>query len=177
MTERPSSCTRWATRAAPFACAVGSPPSSVTPSMPCAVAFVIADTTSSRGDKFPPSNGNISGLQQPGQRNGHPCNHSANRLPGPSASVTGTTMAIDKSSAGCTGMANSVYQISAIHHILERVRRRLVQCLGCPGFIRAVQAIEDGSTTHDLKAMLHQLSRRVRSEEHTSELQSRFGIS
>ena len=41
----------------------------------------------------PPRNGRNSGLQHPGQRSGQPWNQTANRFPGPSASVQGTTCA------------------------------------------------------------------------------------
>src|SRR5437764_1149960 len=64
------------------------------PSRPCSSCVSVrVATTASIVVGVPPSKRSISGLQQPGHRNGQPWNHSAKRLPGPSASVHGTIWA------------------------------------------------------------------------------------
>src|SRR5206468_6608650 len=94
ITFRPRACASLDSAALAAACASGSPPSSVMPSRPFFCDDSASrDTTSSTVIAVPPSNGSISGLQQPGQRSGQPWNHSAKRFPGPSASVQATQCA------------------------------------------------------------------------------------
>src|SRR5258705_543585 len=96
MTLSPNFRTSFASSDAPSACANGSPPSKVIPSMPCDLAPMISDNTDDNDRLAPPLNDRNSGLQQPGQRSGQPWNQMAKRLPGPSASVQGTICAIDR---------------------------------------------------------------------------------
>src|SRR5438477_7741000 len=56
------------------------------PSMPGVRAISAASASGSTS--VPPRSENISGLQQPSQRNVQPCTQIANRRPGPSASVS-----------------------------------------------------------------------------------------